>query len=202
MTPKVSWFHKFQSSEMKTSFIELAQQYKIKFKIRLQIYQPLTGIWPLTNTFHHDIPFYFICARASYELTADLGHNNAHLRLTPALGNCLFKWGPFPAGPWEGGERSTLIHHSVAQPPQEVVNIVDLWNGHSCLGCTGWRFRGDMENMSHRFITEGDISQSVDPLISQSVAPRVCSVPAGFSLKFLSNREWKTVISHQTNPER
>lgn len=100
----------------------------------------------------------------------------------------------------DGGVQSVLIHHSVAQPPQEVVNIVDLWNGHSCMGCVKWGFRRDMDNISYCFITEGDISQSVNLLISQSVCPRLFWA-SRFLSEVLSNREWKTVISHQTNSQ-
>lgn len=80
------------------------------------------------------------------------------------------KVGPFSSRPPRGGEQAALIHHSVAQPPQEVVNMVDLWNGHSCLGCTKWRLRRDMENISHRFITKGDISRSAN----QSICRLTC----------------------------
>lgn len=169
----------------------------------------LTGMWPRTDTFHHHTPGYFIFARANCESTADLGHNNAYLRLSPALCNCLFKWGPFPVGGWSGegggggGEQSTLIHQSVVQPPQEVVNIVDLWNGHSCLGCAGVEVsetRRTLAIASSPRVTS--VSQSTRSSVNLSF--HVFSFCAGrFFSEVPSNREWKkTAISHQREPRK
>lgn len=69
----------------------------------------LTGIWPQTDTFPHHTPGYFISPCAYCWLVADPGQNNAYLWLSPALYNCLLKWGPFPVGPWgESAPRSSI----------------------------------------------------------------------------------------------
>lgn len=130
----------------------------------------LTGPWPQTDTFPHHTPGYFISPCAYCRLVGDLGQNNAYLWLSPAQCNCVFKWGPFSSRPLRG-ERSTLIHHSVTQPLQEVVNMGDLWDGgsHCWQGVWSWGFRRDIQNISCHFIAGRDISQSVNPSINLPV---------------------------------